>query len=146
MDKVNEFKEWVGWDETPVIGLHIRTGNAHNDNTTSTRESTLLHRRVGGKLQENIGLEQALYLYMDHASALAARMGLDSYRVLVVTDSNAVLDTLGNMSDIPHWMNRPQIKFQFKDSPHSFRCRRDEDSEDVIFTTRSKFKRRGSTP
>ena len=110
MDKVQDFKNEVGWDETTVIGLHIRTGNVLNNTSTYERETTQLHRRVGGRLQEEIGLENALYLYMKHARALAAKMGAssDNYRVLVVTDSNDVLETLGSMSGLPNWFHRPQ--------------------------------------
>lgn len=110
MDTVNKFKESVGWDDAPVIGLHIRTGNTQNDTTSNyEKETKQLHRRVGGHLQDSIGLEYALYLYMDHVSALAAEMGIsDRHQVLVVTDSNAVLETLGNMTDLPRWFHRPQ--------------------------------------
>lgn len=109
MSEINDFKQRIGWDEAPVIGLHIRTGNFLNSTSTYERESKQLHRRVGGRLQEKIGLENALYLYMKHAVALAEKIGVsENFRVLVVTDSNDVLETLDNLTGLPHWFHRPQ--------------------------------------
>lgn len=110
MKKVNKFKEDVQWDSAPIIGLHIRTGNTPD--AIVSRELTQIQRRVGGRLQENIGLENWLYLLMSNALALAKQMGTaNNFRVLVVTDSNVVIDSLKNMTGIPNWFHRPQTYF-----------------------------------
>jgi hypothetical protein len=111
MNTINVFKRQVGWDRAPVIGLHIRTGNVP-ENTTELdykKESRHIHRRIGGKLQEELGLEDALRLYMIHAAALAENMGIsENYQVLVVTDNGDVLKSLDNMTGLPRWFSRPQ--------------------------------------
>ena len=110
MNKVNNFKKDVLWDSAPVIGLHIRTGNTSDG--IASRELTQIQRRIGGKVQDDIGLENWLYLLMSHARALAKRMGIENnYQVLVVTDSNAVIDSLKNLTGIPNWFYRPQTYF-----------------------------------
>ena len=112
MSKVNDFKDAVGWDDAPVISLHIRTGNVINSTSNHEHELKQLHRRVGGRLQEDIGLENALVLYMSHAAALAVDMDIfDNYQILVVTNSNDVIELLNVMDGLPRWFHRPQTYY-----------------------------------
>ena len=109
MSIVNDFTETVGWDDAPVISLHIRTGNIANSTFDHEHESKQLFRRVGGRIQEEIGLKNALHFYMSHAAALAIKMGIfDNYQVLVVTDSNDVIELLKTIEGLPGWFHRPQ--------------------------------------
>lgn len=111
MEKVKALKLSHRWESSPVIGLHIRTGNTYGPKSGYTKEINHIHGRVGGALQHRLGLEGSLQVYINHVLGLAKEMGISNkFRVFVVGDSPVVFETLRNMTSMKqiNWFHREQ--------------------------------------
>lgn len=111
MLKVEAFKSNHQWESSPVIGLHIRTGNSFDPTNKYSKEIEHIHGRVGGVLQKRLGLEGALQVYINHVVELAKEMGLSqNFRVFVVGDSPVIFEILQNITRVKqiNWFHREQ--------------------------------------